>query len=120
MYDNYNVGKYSYKPLPKEIDYSPEILQQRTNNLFRGFEFICAYIDNLLILIKGDWIYHVHKLEWTLNKPKGKGLECNIERSFLEHTKMEYLCFWVKKNGVKPIDKKIGAITNMKSPISPK
>ena len=40
------------------------------NDLFHGFEFICAYIDNPLVLTKLDWIYHVQKLELTLNKLK--------------------------------------------------
>ena len=29
---------------------------------------------------------------------------------------MEYLCFWVTCDGVKPINRKIEAITNMASP----
>ena len=44
------------------VDNSPDILQQKMNDLFHGFEFICAYIDELLILTKGNWIDHVQKL----------------------------------------------------------
>ena len=72
------------------------------NDLFHGFKFIRAYIDDLLILTKGDWIDHVQKLELTLNKLKEKGLKCNIENSFLGQTKMEYLDFWVARDGIKP------------------
>ena len=49
------------------------------NDLFHEFEFIRAYIDDLLILTKGDWTYHVHKIELTHNTLKEKGLKCNIE-----------------------------------------
>ena len=49
-----------------------DIFQQKTNELFHGFEFIRAYIDELLILTKGYWIDHVRKLESTLNKLKEK------------------------------------------------
>ena len=52
----------------------PDIFQQKMNELFHGFESICAYIDNILILTKGDWTDHVHKLELMLNKFKEKGL----------------------------------------------
>ena len=48
----------------------------------------------------------MQKLELPLNKLKGKGLKCNIEKSFFEQTKMEYLGFWVTHDDVKPIDKK--------------
>ena len=52
------------------------------NDLFHGFEFICANIDDLLILTKGDWKDHIQKLELTLNKLKEKGLQKNNEKSF--------------------------------------
>ena len=38
---------------------------------------------------------------------KGKGLECNIERSFFRQSEMEYLGFWVTHDGVKPTNRKI-------------
>ena len=38
------------------------------NDLFHGFEFIHAYIDDILILTNGYYIDHVHKLELTLTK----------------------------------------------------
>ena len=55
-------GKYRYKRLPIGVANSPEIYQQKMNDLFHGFEFIHAYLDYLLILTKGDWIDHIHKL----------------------------------------------------------
>ena len=48
------------------------------SDLFHGFQFIRAYIDELLVLTKVDWIDHVHKLELTLNKLKEQGLKCDI------------------------------------------
>ena len=53
---------------------SSDIFQQKMNDLFHGFEFISACMDNLLIPKKGDWTDHVQKLEFTLNKLKEKGL----------------------------------------------
>ena len=49
---------------------SPDISQQKKNDLFHGFEFICAYIDDLLVPKKGYWEDHVHKLELNVNKFK--------------------------------------------------
>ena len=51
-----------------------------------------------------------------LNKLKGKGIKCNIEKYFFVQTKMEYLGFWVTRYGIKTINRKIEAITNMKPP----
>ena len=92
------------------ISNSPDIFKYNINDLFHGFEFIRAYIDDILILPKGDWTYHLHKLETTLNKFKEKGIKCNIERYLFGHTKMEYLGFRVTHDGVKPINRKIGEI----------
>ena len=50
----------------------PDILQQKMNDLFYGFEFIRAYIDDILILTKGYWIDNEKKLELILNNLKGK------------------------------------------------
>ena len=40
------------------------------NDLFHVFELIRVYIDELLVLTKGDWTDHVQKVELTLNKLK--------------------------------------------------
>ena len=59
-------GKYRYKYLPMGVTNSPEILQQKMNDLFHEFEFICAYIYEILILNKRDWIDHVQNWDYHL------------------------------------------------------
>ena len=88
-------------------------LQQKMHDLFYGFEFIPAYIDDLLMLTKGDRTDHIHNLELTLNKLKGKGLNFNIEKSFFRKNEMEYLGFWITRDDIKLINKKTEAMTNM-------
>ena len=44
MYDHSSVGKYRYTHLPMGVDNSPDIFQQKMNDLCRGFKFIYAYI----------------------------------------------------------------------------
>ena len=103
-------GKYRYKHLPMGIGNPPESSQQKINGLFYRFELICAYMDDLLILTKVEWKDHVQKLKSTLNKLKEKGLKYNTEESFFGQTKMEYLGFWVTRNGVNTIDKNMQEI----------
>ena len=88
MYNNYPTEKNNLKPLPMGVDKSSEILQQKMNNLFHGFEFIPAYIEELLVLTNEECTYHVQNLELTLNKLKEKGLKYNIENYFLKKTKI--------------------------------
>ena len=62
--------KYHYKCLPTGIANSPESFEQKMNDLFHWFGFICAYIYDLLLLTKKYWTDHVHKLELNLSKLK--------------------------------------------------
>ena len=61
---------------------SPEIFQQKMNNLFHGFEFIHLYVYKIFIFTNGDWNYHVYELKLILNKMKEKYLKCDIEKYF--------------------------------------
>ena len=48
-----------------------------------------------------------------LNNLKKKGLKYNIENKFFGQTEIDYLGFWVTRNGVRLRNKKIEVITNM-------
>ena len=107
-------GKYCYNCLPTGVANSPENFQQKMNDFFHGFKFIRAYIYDILILKRRYWKNHVHKLELMPNKLKEKSVKYNIENYFFGQTEMEYLGFWVTRDGVKPINRKIEEINNMK------
>ena len=108
-------GSFCYNHLPMVIDNSPDILQHNMNDLSHVLEFICAYIDDILVLTKAYGTDHVWKLGLTRNKMKGKRFKCNIGKSFFEKNEMEYLGFWVTSYGVKSINRSIEAIPNMKT-----
>ena len=55
-------GKYEYVKLPMGICNSPDISQEKRNELFDGLEYIRAYIDDLLILTNGMWEDHIKKV----------------------------------------------------------
>ena len=55
-------GKYKYKSLLMGICNSPDIFQEKMNEMFRGLEFIRAYINDLLIITKGDLSDQLNKL----------------------------------------------------------
>ena len=67
--------KYRYKRLIMGVRNSPDIFQEKMNDMFRGFELILAYIDYLLIINRGDWSDHLEKLELTLKNIKDNGLK---------------------------------------------
>ena len=77
------------------------------NEIFRGLKFIRAYINDLLIITKGDWFDHLEKLEQKFQKFKDNGLKCNIEKSPFGQNEMEYLEVWVNRTGIQSINKKV-------------
>ena len=67
--------------------------KEKMNEVFRGFEFIRAYINDLLITTKGDWSDHLNKLERVLQKLKDNRLKFNIKNPFFGQTQMKYMGF---------------------------
>ena len=52
-------GKYEYQKyqkLPMGLSNSPDIFQEKMNELFSGLEYVRAYIDDLLILTNEETI----------------------------------------------------------------
>ena len=109
-------GKYKYCRLPMGVCNSPDVFQEQMNELFAGFEFVRAYIDDLLILTKEDWRDHLHKLEQVLSKLREAGLKVNANKSFFGRSETKYLGFWITRQGIRPISSKVEAIRQIAPP----
>jgi len=59
-------GKYEYCHLPMGICNSPNIFQEKISELMSGLEFVCAYLDDLLIITKSDWTNHINSVRIVL------------------------------------------------------
>ena len=113
-------GKYEYQRLPQGICNGPDVFQEKMIELFDGMEYIRAYIDDLLILSTGDYADHLEKLEATLIKLKQAGLKVNAPKSFFARGEVEYLGYWITRQGIKPITKKVEAISKIAPPTNKK
>jgi hypothetical protein len=56
-------GKYEYQRLLMGLCNSLDIFQEQMSTLIKDLEFCRAYIDELLLMSKGIWEQHLHKLE---------------------------------------------------------
>ena len=92
---------------------SPDIFQERMSFLIQGLEYVRIYIDNLLIITKNDYQDHLDKLETVLNKLSETGLKINTNKSFFAKTELEYLGFWLTRENIKPLLKKVETILNI-------
>ena len=99
-------GKYEYLRLTMGLCNAPEIFQEKMAELMEEYEFVCTYIDDLLILSNGSYEDHLEKLEQVLGKLKVTGLKINIHKSAFCRQECEYLGYWITHNGIKPLEKK--------------
>ena len=113
-------GKYEYQRLPQGICNGPDIFQEKMIELFDGMEFVRAYIDDLLVLTKGDFDDHLEKLEEVLIRVKEAGLKINAPKSFFARGELEYLGYWITREGIKAMPKKIEAIQKIQAPTTKK
>ena len=74
-------GKYNSVKLPMGLCSSPDIFQEKINELFDRLEYIRAYIDDLRILTNGTWEDHIEKVGIALKWLQNTGLKVNTEKS---------------------------------------
>jgi hypothetical protein len=106
-------GKYEYLRLPMGLCNSPNIFQEKMSELMVGLDFARAYIDDLLVVSKGNFATHLEHLEQVFTRLAEAGLKVNATKSHFCRDKLEYLGYLINRKGVCPTLKKVEAITNM-------
>ena len=109
-------GKYEYLRLPMGLCNSPDIFQEKMSTLMQDLEFVRAYIDDLLAITNSSFDDHLEKLDVVLARLREAGLKVNATKSFFARTELEYLGYWITRNGIRPTSKKINAISNIAPP----
>ena len=109
-------GKFEYQRLPQGISVGPDIFQEKMSELFEGIDYVRAYIDDILVITKGSFDDHLDKLSHTFEKLQEAGLKINAKKSFFARTELEYLGYWVTREGIQPQTKKVEAIKKIVPP----
>ena len=113
-------GKYEYLKLPMGLCNSPDIFQEKMSKLMVGLDFARAYLNNLLLITKGNFDKHLVQLEQALTQLSEAGLKINASKSSFCQTELEYLGYWITHNGIRPVTKKVEAIQKLKVPTNVK
>ena len=109
-------GKYEYLKLPMGLCNSPDIFQEKMSDLMAGLEFARAYLDDLLVVSKGDFDTHLDHLEQVFTHLAEAGLKVNVTKSHFCKYELEYLGYLINREGVRPSMKKVEAIRNLAPP----
>ncbi len=65
-----------------------------------GLEFVCTYVDELLITSNSIFEDHLHQLEIVLKRLRRAGLKINAENSSFFAPEIEYLGYILAKEGI--------------------
>ena len=79
-----------------------------------------AYIDNVLLLTKGSWEEHLGCLDKVLTKLKNTRPKVNAKKSFFGRPELEYLGYWITREEVQPLPKKVDVMQQIKEPTNRK
>jgi hypothetical protein len=109
-------GKYKYQKLPMGLSNSPDIFQEKMSILMDDLKFVCTYIDDLLVTTMSTWDDHLECLELVFKCLSDAGLRVNAKKSFFGRPELEYLGYWISRQGIQPIAKKVEAIQNIAMP----
>ena len=109
-------GKFEYQRTPMGLCNSPDIFQEKMNELFMGLDYARAYIDDLLCLTKGSFDDHLEKLETILARLSQAGLKINAKKSFFGRSELEFLGYWITRDGIQPMKNKVQAMMNIAEP----
>ena len=109
-------GKYKYLRLPMGISGAPDIFQAKMSSLMAGLDFVRVYLDDCLILNRTTFADHLAKLELAFKRLSDAGLRINAEKSYFGRGEIEYLGYWVTRQGIQPLPSKVEAMLNMEEP----
>jgi hypothetical protein len=109
-------GKFSYKRLPIGFGGSTNIFQAQMMDLVASLEYVQAYIEDLLIIMRGILDDHLSKMETVLTRLCDAGLKVNAAKSSFCIHEIEYLGYILTREGIKPQPKKAQAILALSPP----
>jgi len=109
-------GKYRYRRLPMGIKNSPDIFQAIMQEILGDLEYVQVYLDDILITSSDSWLEHLEKLDTVLKRLEKAGFRANLHKCFFGEHELEYLGYWLTRQGIAPQPKKVEAILRLTPP----
>ena len=108
-------GLYEYLRLPYGINSAVGIFQRTIENLLKGLQGVCVYLDDILVTGKTTE-EHLQNLRAVLLRLQENGVTLRKDKCKFFLPEVEYLGFSVSKEGLKPTEAKVKAIKEAKAP----
>jgi Reverse transcriptase (RNA-dependent DNA polymerase) len=88
-------GNYKYNCLPMGISQAPDILQEIMEDMFRNFNEVDVYMDNVGVFSK-DWDTHRKSLFCVLNVLETNGFTVNPAKCKWAVQETDWLGYWFR------------------------
>ena len=113
-------GLYRYKRLPMGVKNSPCFAQAVMVSLFKDFQNVECFIDDIAIFTTGTFEEHCNDISKVMTVLSTAGFSVKPKKCFWATQSVEYLGHIIQRDGVKPQPKKVEAVLKLKSPSTPK
>jgi RNase H-like domain found in reverse transcriptase/Reverse transcriptase (RNA-dependent DNA polymerase) len=98
------------------VNVAPNIFQSTMMEILGDLEFVRVYMNDILIVSNGTFTDHMQKLEKVLKRLKDKGFHANVHECYFAKGELEYLGYWLTRQGIQPQPKKVEAILRLSAP----
>ena len=112
---NTHKGLVKYTHIPFGITSAPAIFQRTVDNLLQGMKHVVVYINDILITGETEE-EHLNTLNEVLTRLESAGVRLKQSKCAFMVPEVVYLGHKISKEGLKPTDDKVQAITNMPQP----
>jgi hypothetical protein len=106
-------GKYKYKRLAMGIKIAPDVIQNVMSKLIQDMEYVKPYLDDLFIVTNNSFKDHLLKLEMVLARLSTAGMRVNISKSKFFAEQIEYLGYWITRQGIQPMRNKVEILQSL-------
>jgi hypothetical protein len=112
-WENTNTNAYPWVSRLPQMFFNMSCL--RLSKIWNMLRITC-YLDDLLILTNNSFKDYLLKLEMVLARLSTAGMRVNISKSKSFAGQIEYLGYWITRQGIQPIRNKVemNAILNIK------
>ena len=92
-------GHYEWNVLPFGLKNAPQFFQRKMDNIFREYDFIHVYVDDMLISSKTKE-QHLKHLDTFINLCQTHGIGLSKKKSIIGEPKIEFLGLMIDSEGI--------------------